>query len=324
MPVQFDEGVTAMDIAKYIGLFLLKNHYCYIHGVGNMELVKRPATHDGKALQPPSYEVQVTPGGSIDDNLANFIATNEQISISKAANTLREYSIQARKDMANGQEVPIPHIGHFIEGGGRVKFVTDANFRYTPAGIPTIRNSKQLDEQNSRLQQKPSYPAPHKADSINWSMVILVVVLLIILGGGGYGIYYYMTSMKAAPAPVAVVPKDTVVQAATPVAAPDSTQPVKDTTSAAMPAAPATVTASSADTVKHTYKMIIGDYPDLEKAEKRMRNLKINGNRAEVMPKDSAGYYVFTNIKCFAADTAHVKDSLRILFGYKHVTISNK
>ena len=285
-----------------------------------MELVKRPATHDGKALQPPSYEVQVTPGGSIDDNLANFIATNEQISISKAANTLREYSIQARKDMASGQEVPIPNIGHFIEGGGRVKFVTDANFRYTPAGIPTIKNSKQLDEQNSRLQQKPSYPEPHKADSINWSMVILVVVLLIILGGGGYGIYYYMNSMKAAAAPAAVVPKDTVVQAPATVATPDSTQ-LKDTTAVA--SAPA-VSATSGDTVKHTYKMIIGDYPELEKAEKRMRNLKINGNRADIMPKDSGGYYVFTNIKCFASDTAHVKDSLRILFGYKHVTISNK
>ena len=309
-----------MDIAKYIGLFLLKNHYCYIHGLGNMELVKRPATHDGKALQPPSYEVQVTPGGSIDDNLANFIATNEQISISKAANTLREYSIQARKDMAEGKEVPIPHIGHFIEGGGRVKFVTDANFRYTPAGIPTIKNSKQLDEKNSRLQQKPSYPEPHKADSINWSMVILVAVLLIILAGGGYGIYYYMKSMKAASAPVTVAPKDTVVQAPATVATPDSTK-LHDTTSVA---ATPSVSAAVADTAKHTYKMIIGDYPELEKAEKRMRNLKINGNRADIMPKDSGGYYVFTNIKCFASDTAHVKDSLRILFGYKKVAISNK
>ncbi len=287
-----------------------------------MELVKRPATHDGKALQPPSYEVQVTPGGSIDDNLANFIATNEQISISKAANTLREYSIQARKDMAEGKEVPIPHIGHFIEGGGRVKFVTDANFRYTPAGIPTIKNSKQLDEQNSRLQQKPSYPEPHKADSVNWSMVILVVVLLIILGGGGYGIYYYMKSMKATPAPVAVVPKDTVVQAPATVATPDTTKLVKDTTAAVAQAT--TVSATSGDTVKHTYKMIIGDYPELEKAEKRVRNLKMNGNRTDILPKDSGGYYVFTNIKCLVTDTTHVKDSLRILFGYKHVTISNK
>src|SRR6185312_10774720 len=163
-----------MDIAKYIGLFLLKNHFCYVHGLGNMELTRKPAIHDGKALQPPSYEVMVTPGGSIDDNLANFIATNEQISISKAANALRDFSIQARKDMSDGKEVEIPNIGKFVEESGKVKFITNDNFRFTPAGIPTIRNSKQLEEQNAKPAHKPSYPPPHKADSINWSMVILV------------------------------------------------------------------------------------------------------------------------------------------------------
>ena len=249
-----------MDIAKYIGLFLLKNHYCYIHGLGNMELIKRPAVHDGTSLQAATYDVQVTPGGSIDDNLANFIATNEQISISKAANTLREYSIQARKDMASGIDVPIPNIGHFTEDGGKVKFVTDANFTFTPAGIPTIKNSKQLEEQSARLQQKPSFPEPPKADSINWSMVILVVVLLLILAGGGYGIYYYLNSNKTA-APVVVPP---------PV--------IRDTVPAAPP----------------------------------------------VLSHDSASFYVFTNIKCLAADTTHVKDSLRVLFGYKKVMISAK
>src|SRR3954462_2687050 len=129
-----------MDIAKYIGLFLLKNHFCYVHGLGNMELNKRPAMHDGKSLQSPSYEVVVTPGGSIDDNLANFIATNEQISISKAANALREYSIQARKDLAQGKEGPFPNIGKFVEENGKVRFITDNTFRFTPAGIPTIKN----------------------------------------------------------------------------------------------------------------------------------------------------------------------------------------
>src|ERR1700742_1700349 len=118
-----------MDIAKYIGLFLLKNHFCYVHGLGNMELRKRTASYDGTALQAPSYEVVVTPGGSIDDNLANFIAVNEQISISKAANALRDFSIQARKDMAAGKEVPIPDMGKFVEQNGKVKFVTDDNFR---------------------------------------------------------------------------------------------------------------------------------------------------------------------------------------------------
>ena len=301
-----------MDIAKYIGLFLLKNHYCYIHGLGNLELIKKPATHDGTALQAPSWEVVVTPGGSIDDNLANFIATNEQISISKAANTLREYSIQARKDIANGVEVPIPHIGGFIEQNSKVKFVTDANFRFTPAGIPTIKNSKQLEEQNSRLSQKPSYPEPQKADSVNWSMVILVVVLLLILGGGGYGIYYYMSHNKATPAMVQPVPvKDTAKAPA--LSAADSADLKKDTLGSAT---------GPVDTLLSvTYKMIIGDYPTKARAETRVKNLKLNGHTAEIIPRDSGGYYVYMNITCRPGDTTHIKDSLTVLFGYKGVMV---
>ncbi len=308
-----------MDIAKYIGLFLLKNHYCYIHGLGNLELIKRPATHDGSALLAPSYEVIVTPGGSIDDNLANFIATNEQISISKAANTLREYSIQARKDMANGNEIPIPHIGNFVEKESKVKFVTDDDFRFTPSGIPTIRNSKRLEEQVSKPIQKPSYPEPQKADSVNWSMVILVIVLLLILGGGGYGIYYYMSGNKAVPAQVqATVPaKDTTPQPQQAVFAPDTAGGRKDSAGMAM-------AAHSDSLLMNTYKMIIGDYATKEKAETRVRNLKMNGNVASIMPKDSAGFYVFMAITCKPADTVHIKDSLANLFGYRSVMISNK
>ena len=84
-----------MEIDKYIGQFILKNNFCYIHGLGNLELQKRTTMHDGKALVPPTYEVVVTAGGSIDDSFANFIATNEMISISKAANALREYSMHS-------------------------------------------------------------------------------------------------------------------------------------------------------------------------------------------------------------------------------------
>ena len=298
-----------MDIAKYIGLFLLKNHFCYVHGLGNMELNKRPAIHDGKSLQAPSYEVVVTPGGSIDDNLANFIATNEQISISKAANALREYSIQARKDMAMGNEVPIPGIGKFVEQNSKVKFITDEKFSFTPAGIPTIRNSKQLDEQNAKLAHKPAYPPPHKADSVNWSMVILVCVLLIIIGGGVYGIYYYSTQNKTTSN---VPPGDTLIAQARPPALADTTVLKKDTM---------VVTASPVvDTIAvNSYKMIIGDYPTKSKAERRQHNLQLNGNHVEVLPGDSVNYFVITTISCRTVDTTHVIDSLKALFGYKNV-----
>ena len=302
-----------MDIAKYIGLYLLKNHFCYVHGLGNIELVKRPAIHDGKALQAPSYEVIVTPGGSIDDNLANFIASNEQISISKAANALRDFSSQTRKDMAAGSEVPIPNIGRFLEKNGKVVFITDDNFHFTPAGIPTIKNSKQLDEQNSRLAHKPAYPPPHKADSVNWSMVILVIVLLIIIGGGIYGIYYYTNQNKNSSAPVPVV-KDTVIQAPIPLA-PDTSGVHRDTATSFPPS----VTQDSLQV--NTYKMIIGKYPTQMKAEKRILSLKKGGNVIDMIQQDSATFLIISTVTCKAGDTTHVMDSMSRMFGYKPVVI---
>lgn len=305
-----------MDISKYIGLFLLKNQFCYVHGLGNMELLKRPALHDGKELLAPYYEVVVTMGGSIDDNLANFIATNEQISISKAANALREYSINARRDMASGKEVPIPNIGRFIEEKGRVKFITDENFRYTPAGIPTIKNSKQLEEQNSKPAHKPSYPTPHKADSVNWSMVILATILLLIIGGGIYGIYHYTRKDKVVNEVPPVVP-DTVKQAPAPVV-PDTSQAHKDTTVAAAPPAPTVMDSLAVS----PFKMIIGDYHTRPRAEKRQQNLKLNGYKnTELVARDSANFLIIASINCRAKDTTHVIDSLHRLFGYKGVTV---
>lgn len=302
-----------MDIAKYIGLFLLKNHFCYIHGLGNMELNKKPAIHDGKALQSPSYEIVVTPGGSIDDNLANFIATNEQISISKAANALRDYSIRARKDMAEGKDVVIPNMGKFVEENGKVKFITDENFRFTPAGIPTIRNSKQLEEQNSKPAHKPSYPPPQKANSVNWSMVILAAVLLIILAGGAYGIYYYTVGSsqpKTAPAPPVV--KDTVVPVAAP--PPVDTTHVKDSLAA-------TLTMPVDSSTVGSFKMVIGNYKTRERADKRAANLKLNGTHADVIQRDSVNNLVLVTVNCKVYDTARFKDSLVRMFGFKDVVI---
>ncbi len=300
-----------MDIAKYIGLYLLKNQYCYVHGLGNMELRKVSAKYDGAELQPPSYEVLVTPGGSIDDSFANFIATNEQISISKAANTLREYSIQARKELAMGKEVHIPNIGKLVEKAGKVTFVTDEKFSYKPAGIPIVKNSKQLEEQKSKIQHKPAYPEPAKADSINWRTVILVAIFLAILGGGGYAVYYYFT--QAIAAKEAVVPViDTPVVA--PIAAPDTMAPQIDTVDSGVPIA-------VDSTLENDYRMVIGNYRTRERAEIRAAILKDNGNKVEILPQDSATFFVITTVSCRIMDTTHVKDSLKKWFGYKDLMI---
>ncbi len=300
-----------MDIAKYIGQFILKNNFCYIHGLGNMELVKRPAVHDGKSLLGPTYEVIVTAGGSIDDSFANFIATNEQISISKAANALRDFSMQSRKDMQAGKEVAIPGIGKFTEEGGKVKFHTDASFKFTPAGMPTLKNSKQLEQQKVTPVHKPSFPPPAPANSVNWSMVIIAGILVVILAAGGYGFYYYKSQQSVVTAPVQLPPKDTVIAPPT-VVAPDTTR--KDT----VMAAPAAVVDTNAI---NPYKMIVGDFHEKGKADKRFRQLKIIGYKVEMVTKDSVNFQVIADVSCRVVDTTHFKDSLSRIFGYKNIMI---
>jgi len=309
-----------MDIAKYIGQFILKNNFCYVHGLGNLELVKKPAYHDGKALQAPSFEVILTSGGSIDDSFANFIATNEQISISKAANALREFSIQARKDIQSGMEVELPGIGIFVEKQGKILFITNENFKHTPAGIPTIKNSKQLDEQKSAPIQIPATPIPNRKSNINWSMIIIIIVLFCLLGAGGYGIYYYTQLQNQAADTSSMtneIVADTMIPAPTAPALIDSSAMRLDSSLNNIPPAPDTNLVSS-------YKFIIGDFPAKEKAESRYRKLKINGNKVEVVTPDSSNYFVVALIDCRFVDTVRVKDSLQKFFGYRNVSVYNK
>ncbi|MBC7554048.1 MAG: hypothetical protein H7257_08715 [Taibaiella sp.] len=300
-----------MEIAKYIGQFILKNNFCYIHGLGNLELVKRPAINDGKSLQGPTYEVILTAGGSIDDSFANFIATNEQISISKAANGLRDFSMQSRKDMQEGKEVALPGLGKLLEQNGKVKFITDAHFNFSPAGMPSLKNSRQVEEQKTATTHKPTYPAPAKANSVNWSMVIIAGIIVVLLAGGGIGYYFYNKPAETNVAPVPVV-VDTVVSAPVPVIADTLAKPT-DTVKAAPPAI---------DTLAvMPYRVVLGRFIAREKAEKRFRQLKVNGNKVDLITQDSLNFILLTTVNARMVDTTHMKDSLRKLFGYNNLSI---
>jgi nucleoid DNA-binding protein len=301
-----------MDIGKYIGHFILKNNFCYIHGLGNLELVKRPATHDGKSLQAPTYEVILTKGGSIDDSFANFIATNEQISISKAANALRDFSIQSRKDLQAGKDIVIEGLGTLREENNVIRFYTSPNFSFSPAGMPALKNSKQLEEKKNAIPHEPTYPAPTSANSINWSMVIIAAILLLILGAGGYGFYYYKNQQKENMVPVPLPKKDTVIAAPPPVAI-DTTH--KDTAT----------TKPLVDTnAVNAYQMVVGNYPALVTAKQKLNRLKINGHTVEITTSDSVNYQLLETINCRAIDTTHAKDSIQRFFGYKNVVIYKK
>ena len=330
-----------MDVAKYIGLFILKNHFCYIHGLGNLEMKKIPAGYDGRALHAGSYDVLLVPAGSLDDSLANFIATNEQISISKAANALRDYSLQAKADLQAGKEIIIPTIGKFVDVEGKTTFVTDPKLQYTTPAIPVVRLHKREEATPLPAAQRqapiyqpnaatpttaPAYQPQYEEEQgarLNWGRIILVaVILLAFIGLNVAGYFYFIKPRKAEKiAPVAdtlIRAKDTVLQtpAVLPITA--DTAVKTDTTTGA------TMLPESNIAVKNNvlyYKVILNTYYSKEKAEKRYKQLRGNGTKVDMMTEDSLNYYIVLPVHSTSKDTTRILDSLSTLYNPNGVSI---
>lgn len=301
-----------MDIAKYIGLFLLKNNFCYLHGLGNLELKKKPASYDGDNLRAPEYEVVLTPGGSIDDTLANFIATHEQTSISKAANAIREFSTATRAELAAGKEVDLPGVGKFVDRNGAVGFVANPHLQHSPPPVPTIRMAKRTEEQPDF--RRDTAETDSGGGEIAWGRIAILALLAIIVIVGGLFAYRYFSSNDAATTPAN---RDTVV--AQPAVQPPAIVTPMDT--AARLDSNKAVAAPPAQTPSGDYTIVLNSYPTKAAAEKRIGTLTKNGNKVELLARDSANYMVVMHMPVSTGDTTKMLDSLRRFFNPKGVHI---
>lgn len=318
-----------MDIAKYIGLFLIKNNFVYIHGLGNLELKKKSSHYDGEALTAPSYEIVMTQLGSIDDNLANFIATNEQISISKASNSLREFSIQARADMHAGKAVEIPGVGKFVEERGKTVFVTDPAFTHTPPPLPTMKFAKRVEEtynttnagtlnviSDAALETNyptPAYDPSASSGTINWGKIALWVGGLAAAAILAFFGIKYMNEHKATEELPLIINKDAAkpVEASSTVA--DSDDPLPNESTLGI----------SESNGLLSFDVLLNTYDLADKAVRRTERLKSYGNNVEMRTaSDSSAFYVVMPVSNVAAvDTAHFLDSLRRNFNPNGVSI---
>ena len=306
-----------MDIAKYISLYLLKNNFCYIHGLGNLEIKKKPATYDGQVLNAPVYDVQLTTGGSIDDSLANFIATHEQTSISKAANALRDFSIATRSFLQEGKEVEIPSLGKFTQKNGVVLFISDPNLQYTPPSVPVLKTAKRLEEApNFKMVAPEENSYSSTVAGMNWNKIAMVGGLVVVLSLIAFFAVRFINNRKAAPA---VATEQTVPDTATQLHPPVPTPPVDTTAKPKDTLATAPATAAPADNGQK--RVILGTYPTRAAAEKRLKFLTTNGNKVELMAKDSSNYFVVMPITFAPADSAKTLDSLRRMFNPKGVSV---
>lgn len=306
-----------MDIAKYIGLFLLKNNFVYLHGLGNLELKKKPASYDGESLRAPEYDAVLTPGGSIDDTLANYIATHEQTSISKAANALKEFSMATRAELAAGRNVEIPGIGAFTEQNGLVRFIANPHLQHVPPAVPMLKLSKRLEEAPDFRRDSVDRQSDEGASSIAWGKIaIMAVVLLAVVAAIVFGIRYF-NSNSPAPAADTMATPPAVLQPETPTFSDTAaSMPAMDTTGA-VAAPPATAPAASGN----GYTVLLQTYTVRIAAERRAAKLKSYGHNVSMRAVDSSTFQVTLLIPGPVADTARMLDSLSRNFNPKGVRI---
>ncbi|MFN5943002.1 MAG: hypothetical protein ACK44S_07435 [Bacteroidota bacterium] len=279
-----------MDIASYIGQFLLRNKYCYLHGIGSLKLNKLPKGDAGSYV----YHVQLLPGGSIDDLFANFVATSEQVSISKAANAIREYNTEIRSLLDTQQKVIIPTIGYLVKVDNHYTFVTDDNFSYQPSVNPALKfvNAKPIKE--ATTSDEIIEETPQKA-IVNWSKIILFIALLLV---AGIAIYFIATQSKNISA--------------------TQDQPIVNTTTEIVAPAIDTAVVQPDTLVTNTeYKFLIKTYSTLGAAVKRYQQLLSYGNKVGLQTSDSISYQLYISMPASALDTTQAKDSLRVIFNPK-------
>ena len=279
-----------MDIASYIGQFLLRNKYCYLHGIGSLKLNKLPKGDVGSYV----YHVQLLPGGSIDDLFANFVATSEQVSISKAANAIREYNTEIRSLLDTQQKVIIPTIGYLVKVDNHYTFVTDDNFSYQPSVNPALKfvNAKPIKE--ATTSDEIIEETPQKA-IVNWSKIILFIALLLV---AGIAIYFIATQSKNISA--------------------TQDQPIVNTTTEIVAPAIDTAVVQPDTLVTNTeYKFLIKTYSTLGAAVKRYQQLLSYGNKVGLQTSDSISYQLYISMPASALDTTQAKDSLRVIFNPK-------
>lgn len=300
-----------MDIAKYIGLYLLKNKFCYLHGLGNLQIHKKPPVVNGDTLSAPGYEIALQTTGSIDDNLANFIATAEQTSIAKASTEIRSFVDNARAELAAGNTVVIPGIGHFSSQNGKTIFVADPNFSYAPAAIPTLKMSKRLEETPSFKRPTPEEEnASRTGSSLNMSKIWMIVLA----AAGLIGIIVLVSRFLAKDD--AVAPTEPA-----PVATPAPAMPADTNAATALTdsgaSAPTMTPPATNPTSTSGMQIVLRSYPTQAAAEKRQRQLKTTplGETVSVVAQDSSSYLVVIPYTGVLSDSSRVLDSLSRVYG---------
>lgn len=322
-----------MDVAKYIGLLLLKNDQCYVDGLGALLLIRKPATYTGQALQPATYDVKIAQGEEADDLLVNFIAKNERTSTAKAADAIYNYSTHVKAQLQKGEQIPFVHIGSFKDVNGYIGFITSSEFLYQPEPITTEKvavTPPQQSEPKPESEPQPQQEAeeyPESSGRTNWGTVFIVLLIVAVLGVGGYYAYTQYYAGDSSTTIEEPVDEEPVEEYANEEAITDTTNNSTDTTTTAPVENNTTVAEEPVDAPTPgvtRLKALVNIYDDRARAEKRQRQFRAYGVEVDLIVIDSNTFHIVMPVESTTKNKQEVLDSLTNMYNPSGVKEYNR
>lgn len=284
-----------MDIAHYIGKFLVRQQYCSLSGLGVFELKKLPAAlrpSEG-TIVPPKYQVSFTPVGRIDDSFASFIAGHENVSINNATNNIKEYCASVKRQLSEHGQMTIPGLGRLIMQGEKINFEQsgdlDLGYESVPVPAPELKTATSQTESGKLDFSYP--PAPRKRGSSTLLRLLLTAMAAVLLIGGLYLVLRSRSKHAGGES-----------DNATGVPATDN---------------PVVAASEQATGPTGTWKVAVYTFRSEKEATRKAKKLTKNGNNAAVARTDSTHFLVTLEASHPQGDTARLVDSLRKFFNPK-------
>ncbi len=312
-----------MNIESYTIIFLKKQRYLNLPGIGNFKLIKS----NGEDI------VEFSPVSIIDDLFASFIGVNENVSSNNAANAISKYAKEIKNSLKEGKDVNIPGLGTLHQSGSTITFkqesedtflrpIENKNFRDLTFGSGSMHTMQpniisDMDEAELNKDMESAEPTTFQTETYNPAYdfeniqqesekkerqkkmtknLLTTVLVLSILGILVWAFYNFLYQ------------DDT-----TEVTTPTTTQEVDEsaTTAATTAAADSTTQASAASSASE-WAFVVKSYDSQISADKRAKQLSDYGWEATNEPAGESGNYnIVIKLPNDGRSTDAVADSLR-------------
>ncbi len=317
-----------MDISKYIGLYLVKNGYCSLPGLGTLQIQKTSAKKNTSGeIIAPTTKILFNNVGSIDDQFPHFIGLRENISSNNASNAINNFSAEVKETINSNHPFIIEGVGRFVAKEGKISFieVPDFNMADFDLTIPA-HNDIPFSNENSRVPNpnavaESSFSAVSGSTikqerSLNYGRLALAIGTLAALAGVIYLGYNYLRQNQEA-AKAQNLTQDTVATTATTVdtaitpidttaiVRTDTTTTNKDTTTKTL------ATDTNKTFVGPALKVVVRTYNTQASADAYGAKLTSYGKTTLVNKLDSITYQVIVNLPSTSKPADQVVNELR-------------